>query len=46
LTGTYLEVAEGQKLAYSMYFTSYKAVARSRQSRDKKRRQVTYGNRK
>jgi len=36
--GSHLEVAvEGLKLAYTVHFTSYKAVARSRrQSRDRK----------
>jgi len=43
-----LEVAEeGRKLAYTIDFTSYKAVARRRrQSRDGKWRQVTSGDRK
>jgi len=35
LTGSHLEVAvQGRKLAYTVHFTSYKAVARRRQSRD------------
>jgi len=43
LTGSHLEVAiEGRKLPYTVHFTSYKALARSRrQSRDSKRRHVT-----
>jgi len=43
LTGSHLEVAvEGLKLAYTVHFTSYKAVARRRrQSRDRKWRDVT-----
>jgi len=38
LTGSHLEVAvEGRKLAYTVHFTFYKAVARkNRQSRDRK----------
>ena len=38
LTGSHQEVAaEGRKLAYTVHFTSYKAVARTRrQSRDRK----------
>jgi len=46
-TGCHLEVAvEGRKLAYSVRFTPYKAVARrSRQSRDCKWRHVTSGDR-
>jgi len=44
LTGSHLEVAvEGRKLAYTVHFTSYKAVARRRQSRDGKCRHVTSG---
>jgi len=47
LIGSHLEVAvEGRKLAYTVHFTSYKAVARRRQSRDRKWRQVTSGGRK
>jgi len=48
LTGTHLEVAgEGRKLAYTVHFTSYKAVAcRRRQSRDGNRRHMTSGDRK
>jgi len=45
LTGSLVEVAvEGRKLAYTVHFTSYKAVAHGRrQSRDKKWRHVTSG---
>jgi len=40
-------VVEGQKLAYTVHFSSYKAVARwRRQSRDRKWRHVTSGDRK
>jgi len=40
LTGSHLEVAvDGQKLVYTVHFTSYKAVARRRKSRDRKWRQ-------
>jgi len=48
LIGSLLEVdVEGRKLAYTVHFTSYKAVARSRrQSRDRKWRHVTSGDRK
>jgi len=48
LTGSHLEEAvEGQKLEYTVHFTSYKAVARRRrQSRDRKWRLVTSGYRK
>jgi len=48
LTGSLLEVAvEGRKLAYTVHFTSYKAVARwRRQSRDRKWRHITSGGRK
>jgi len=48
LIGSHLEVAlEGWKLAYTVRFTSYKAVARGRrQSRDRKWRHVTSGARK
>jgi len=48
LTGSHLEMAvEGWKLAYTIHFTSYNAVARSRkQSRDRKWRHVTWGDRK
>ena len=48
LTGINLEEAvEGQKRAYTVHFTSYKAVACwRRQSRDRKWQQVTSGNRK
>jgi len=48
LTGSYLEVVvEGRKLEYTVPFTSYKAVARRRrQSRDRKSRHVTSGDRK
>jgi len=48
LTGSHLEVAvEGQKLAYTELFTSYKAVARrKRQSRDRKSRHNTSGDHK
>jgi len=44
LTGSDLEVVvEGQKLAYTVHFTSYKAVARKRRlSRDRKWRRVTW----
>jgi len=47
LTGSLLEVAvEGQKLVYTVHFTSYKAVAcRIRQSRNKKWRHVISGDR-
>ena len=47
LTGSHLEVAvEGRKLAYTVHFTSYKVVARSkRQSRDRKWCNVTSGDR-
>jgi len=42
LTGSHLEVAvEGRKQAYTVHFTSYKVVARRRQSRDSKWRHVT-----
>jgi len=43
LTGSHLKVAvEGQKLAYTVHFTSYKAVGRRRrQSCDRKWRHVT-----
>jgi len=48
LTGSHLEVAvEGRKLAYTVHFTSYKPVARTRrQSRDRKWRHVTSGDHK
>jgi len=47
LTGSHLEMAvEGRKLEYTVRFTSYKAVARRRQSRDRKARQVTSSDRK
>jgi len=48
LTRSHLEVAsEGQEVAYTVHFTSYKAVARRRwQSRDRKWRHVTSGDRK
>jgi len=48
LTGCHLEVAvEGRKLAYTVHFSFYKAVARRRrQSRDRKWRHVTSGDRK
>jgi len=48
LTGSHQEVAvEGLKLAYTLHFTLYKAVAcRRRQSRDRKWRHVTSGDRK
>jgi len=48
LTGSHLEVAvEGQKLAYTVHFTSYKDVVRSSWlSRDRKWRHVTSNNRK
>ena len=37
LTGSHLEVArEGRKLAYTVYFTSYKAVVRRRKSHERK----------
>jgi len=37
LTGSHLEVGvEGRKVAYTVHFTSYKAVARRGQSRDRK----------
>jgi len=46
--GSHQEVAvENQKLPYTVHFTSYNAVARRRrQSRDRKRRHVTSGDRK
>jgi len=45
LTGSHIEVAvEGQKVACTVHFTSYKAIARRRrQSRDRKRTHVTPG---
>jgi len=48
LTGSHLEVAvEGQKLAYTLRLTFYKAVARrKRHSHDRKWRHVTSGDRK
>jgi len=48
LTGSHLEVAvQGRKLAYTVHLTSFEAVARSRrQSRDRKWRHVTSGDRK
>jgi len=48
LTGSHLEVAvEGRKLAYTLHFTSYKAVARRRRpSRARKWRHMTSGDRK
>jgi len=47
LTGSHLRVAvEGQKQAYTVRLTSYKAVARRRQLRDWKLRHVTSGDRK
>jgi len=48
LTGNHLEAAvEGQKLAYTVRFTTYKSVARKgRQSRDRKSRRVTSGDQK
>jgi len=48
LTGSHLEVAvKGQELACTVHFTSFKAVARrKRQSRDRKWRHGTSGNRK
>jgi len=47
LTGIHLEVAvECRKIAYAVHVTSYKVVARRRQSRDKKLRHVTSGDRK
>jgi len=47
LTGSHLEVAVGRKLAYTVCLTSYKAVARRRrQSRDRKWRPETSGDRK
>ena len=48
MTGSHLEVAvEGRNLANTVYFASYKAVARSRrQSRDRKSRHMTSGDRK
>jgi len=47
LTGSQLEVAaEGRKLTYTVRLTSYKAVARRRQSLDRKRRHVASGDRK
>jgi len=47
LNGSHLKVAvEGRKLAYTVHFTSYKPVAcRRRQSRDRKWRHVTSGDR-
>jgi len=47
-TGSHLELAvESRKLAYTVHFTSYKAVAcRTRQSGDRKGRHVTWGDRK
>jgi len=47
-TGSHLEVpVEGQKLAYNVHFTSYKAIARRRrQSRDRKWRHVASCDRK
>jgi len=47
LTGSHMEVAvEGRKLVYTVRLTSYKAVARRRrQSRDRKWRHMTSGNR-
>jgi len=46
-TGSHLEMAvECRKLPYTVHFTCYKAVARRRQSRDRKRRHVTSGDRK
>jgi len=46
--GSHLEVAvKGRKLSYTVHFTTYKAVARRRrQSRDRKWRHVTSGDRK
>jgi len=48
LTGSHLEVTvEGRKLAYTVHFTSYKPLASMRrQSRDRKWRHVTTGERK
>jgi len=48
LTGSHLELAvEGWKLAYTVHFTSYKdAARRRRQSRHRKWRNVTSGDRK
>jgi len=48
LVGSHLEVAvEGWKVVYTVDFASYKAVAlRRRQSRDRKWRHVTSGDRK
>jgi len=48
LTGSSLEVAvQGHKRTYTVHFTSYKVVAgRKRQSRDRKGRHVTSGDRK
>ena len=47
LTASQLEVAvEGQKLAYHVRFTSYKAVVRRRQTLDRKWRHVTSGDQK
>jgi len=48
LSKSHLEVAvEGRKLAYTVHFTSYKAVARRRRhSRDRKWRHVTLEDRK
>jgi len=48
LSGSHLEVAvDGRKLAYTVHFTFYKAVARRRwQSRDRKWRHAISGDRK
>jgi len=47
LTGSHLKVAvQGSKPTYTVHFTSYKAVACRRQSRDRKWRHVTSGDRK
>jgi len=48
LTGSHLDVAvESRKVAYTVHFTSYKAVVRRRrQSRDRKWRHVISGDRK
>jgi len=47
LTGSNLEAVEGLTLAYTVHFTSYKAVARRRrQSRDRKWRHMTSSDRK
>jgi len=47
LTGSHLQmVVEGRKLEYTVPFTSYKAVARRRQSCDMKACQVTLSDRK